>query len=442
MSLAYSAYRFTTRLASPLAGLVLGQRARAGKEDPLRLNERFARRLPVRLPGPLVWLHGASVGETQMLLELGRRLLATRSDLMLLFTSQTLTSARLVAPRLPDRAIHMMAPLDTPGAAQRFIDHWQPDLCVFGEGELWPNLLHAAEKTGAKRALVNARMTAQSATGWMRWREMFQHMLDRFDVILAADADTSQRLEALLSRPIEIAGNLKAALPPPDVDAGDVLRLKTDFVRGQRCLLAASTHDGEETLFLDAVVADKDTVLIIAPRHPERGEVIANLLRSRGISFARRSSRDAPNASTHVLLADTMGEMGLWFRLCDAVYLGGGHAPDIGGHNPLEPLRFHTPVVTGPDVFNFAALMHDLVVRGLVSIVADAPGLRGALAAASPPTASEIDALFQDADLPMNRTLAVLLPLLPPVKPRERRSSGRAGSTLPRATPRRCCANC
>ncbi|MEZ5945665.1 MAG: glycosyltransferase N-terminal domain-containing protein [Hyphomonas sp.] len=199
MTPALHAYRFLTGALAPFAGFVLRKRAAAGKEDYLRLNERYAKRMPARRSSaPLIWLHGASVGEASLLLELGNRLLAERPDLMLLYTSQTLTSARLIEPRLPQNAFHQMAPLDTPAAARRFIRHWSPDLCIFGEGEIWPNLILEAERIGARRALVNGRMTEKSAKGWMRARHTFQYLVGKFDAVLAADEDTARRLASLI----------------------------------------------------------------------------------------------------------------------------------------------------------------------------------------------------------------------------------------------------
>lgn len=414
MTPALFAYRLATRLASPFLGLVLRKRARGGKEDYLRLHERYARRLPPRRPGPLVWLHGASVGESSLLLELGRRILAERPGVLLLFTSQTMTSARLLGPLLPDNAFHAMAPLDTPAAARRFITHWKPDLCVFAEGEIWPNLIHEARRSGARIALVNARMTQKSADGWARVTGLFRQLVGRFDVLLAADLDTGQRLEGLLGRPVRAAGNLKSALPPPAANAIEMSRLSAGFIAGRRCLLAASTHPGEEELFLDAAATlDEDVALIIAPRHPERGDEIEALLKQRGLRHARRSKGVVPDKRDRVLLADTMGEMGLWMRLAGAVYLGGGHAEGVGGHNPLEPVRLSRPVASGPHVFNFTAMMESLEARGLLHTVADTAALAAFLAAPPPLPEDALSALAAEADQPMLVTLEALLPLVP-----------------------------
>lgn len=414
MTPALFAYRLATYAMSPFLGFVLRARAKAGKEDYLRLHERYAKRLPPRRPGPLVWLHGASVGESGLLLELGRRLIAARPGVMLVFTSQTQTSARLLGPLLPDNAIHAMAPLDTPQAARRFIQHWKPDICVFAEGEIWPNLIHEARKSGARTALVNARMTQKSAEGWQRVRGLFRQLVGRFDIVLAADLDTGQRLEGLLGRPVRAAGNLKSALPPPAANEVELTRIATNFIAGRRCLLAASTHPGEEEIFLDAAATlDEDVALIIAPRHPERGEEIETLLKQRGLRHARRSKGVQPDKRDRVLLADTMGEMGIWLRAATAVYLGGGHAEGVGGHNPLEPIRLNRPVATGPRVHNFADLMTSLEASGLVHKVSDSAALADFLRMPPPVPADALTALAAQSDEPMLLTLGALLPLLP-----------------------------
>ncbi|WP_348763222.1 3-deoxy-D-manno-octulosonic acid transferase [Hyphomonas atlantica] len=393
---------------------MLKRRARAGKEDYSRINERLARNLPRRMPGgSLVWLHGASVGESQLLLELGQRLLELRPDLMLLFTSQTQTSARLLGPVLPERAIHLMAPLDTPGIARRFIRHWQPDLCIFGEGEIWPNLILEAERAGAKRALVNGRMTDSSADGWNKLSGAFKRLVGRFDVVLAADTDTARRLETLLGEPVQSTGNMKSALPPPSASEIEIRRLRENFLADRRCILAASTHDGEEAIFLDALKGDDTSALIIAPRHPDRGNAVELLLKERGLTFARRSRGEVPTPRTRILLADTMGEMGLWYRLANSVFLGGGHTPGVGGHNPLEPVRLGLPVVTGPDVFNFATMMDDLEARKLIRKLKTTKAIGKALQSMAPPSQEALQELNDAADAPMALTLAALVPLLP-----------------------------
>ena len=403
-----------------VSGLVMAHRVRTGREDKARLNERHARNLPARPQGRLAWLHGASVGESLILLEVGRRLQTRHPGLQLLYTSQTQTSARLMAARLPANARHQMAPIDTPRAARRFIAHWQPGLVIIAEGEIWPNLLTMAKQADARLALINARMTEKSLSGWARWPRTAGAVFGRFDLILAADKRTATGLTKLTGRSIHSPGNLKTALPPPDADATELAELRRRFLHGRPCFLAASTHAGEEALFLDAANAlSPRPALIIVPRHPERGDEIDALVRQRGLSLARRSRGEMADQATDVLLADTLGEMGLWYRLADAVYLGGGHAEHIGGHNPLEPLQLERPVITGPVTYNFADLMPPLIRANAVRQAGNASEL--AMLAQSYLTGDDavaidrpaLSAFFADAEAPMTETVRALRSLLP-----------------------------
>jgi 3-deoxy-D-manno-octulosonic-acid transferase len=261
-----SLYRLATRALEPVAPLLLKRRAAKGKEDPARLNERLARPTVARPDGKLVWLHGASVGESLSILPLVERLTAERPDAAILVTSGTVTSAELLARRLPTGVIHQFVPVDTPGSARRFIAHWRPDLAVFVESELWPNLLLAAKGSGTRLALVSAKLSDKSFDGW-RARPFAAHLLfSGFDLILAQDARAAERFTSLGGT---VAGeaDLKfgsAALP---VDAADLARLKAAF-EGRPLLLAASTHEGEDEIVLDAYVALPDRPrLVIVPRH-------------------------------------------------------------------------------------------------------------------------------------------------------------------------------
>lgn len=416
MSIGLFFYRILGYSVTPLLRPMLRRRSKHGKEDGNRQNERLAKDLPPRPPGVLVWLHGASIGESKLLLELAKRLQTAHPGLNLLLTTQTLTSAKLMSGALPPDARHQMAPIDTPVIARRFIRHWQPDLCVFGEGEIWPNLILEAQKAGASLALVNARMTHKSLQGWSRWQELAKRLLRPFDVMIASDDATATGLSNLLDRTVTTPGNLKSALPLPPADEDTLESIKKDVIGERRCILAASTHPGEEHLFLEAMKNVPDTFLILAPRHPDRAQDIIDDLDARGISYAQRSQDQRATHETHVLLADTIGEMGLWYRLADAVYLGGAHTPGVGGHNPLEAIRLSAPVVTGPDSYNFSGMMDTLTKQGLMSCVAhDASALRAALISAAPLPDSAIAALNANADMPMRVTVEALLNTLPKV---------------------------
>ena len=411
MTVGLPLYQIATRILSLFYGTLLARRVRMGKEDANRLNERRAKKLPPRPVGRIVWLHGASVGECKLLLELGKQLQAEVPDVHLLFTSQTRTSADLVAKNLPPRSIHQMAPVDTPGNAKRFVFHWQPALGVIAEGEIWPNLVLAAKKNGARLALVNARMTEKSLTGWARWRCTAQKVFGTFNVVLAADQKTANGLNKFMGPVATSPGNLKAALPPPPPTELPAFATLREAAKGRLIYLAASTHSGEEELFLDAL-GDTNDLRIIAPRHPERAEAILKMITDRGLTCAQWSKKDAPGQDTDVVLADTIGEMGNWFRFANSVYLGGGHTPNVGGHNPIEPVMLGKPVVTGPDVYNFKDMITSLADHDLIRIVTTSEELGQTLREMPTPSETQVSELRETANAPMQATLDALLPLL------------------------------
>lgn len=362
-------YSLVTGLLEPLAPVVLRRRAARGKEEAARLGERLGHASVPRPNGPLVWLHGVSVGEATSLLPLVAALRARRPDITLLVTSGTTTAAAMLARRLPADAIHQYAPLDTPRAVRRFLDHWRPALALFAESELWPNLLTEADARGVRLALVSARMTEASARGWARFPVAAHAIFTAFDVILPQDAATAERLRRLGG----VTGprlNLKLAGDPLPADEVELGRLRA-AVAGRKVVLAASTHPGEDGLITDAVRAaagPAEALLIVAPRHPERGPELA-----RALSATRRGAGEAPDGPVYV--ADTLGELGLFFRLADVVVMGGGFAPGVGGHNPLEPARIGRPILTGSHVFNAADAYADLFADAAAIEAADAAAL-------------------------------------------------------------------
>lgn len=419
MPLGLALYRFLTQLARPFLGLVLHERVRRGKENPATLPDRYARCLPRRPDaGPFIWLHAASVGESMVQIAVAKELCREHPDVSCLFSCQTETAARLIRVALetdPAFSNHwvrqVMAPLDTPGIARRFVRHWRPDLAIFAEGDVWPNLLRALRSVPCSTALINGRMTEKSLLGWGRWPTTALDLFSGFDLILASDVRTSAGLTHLSRRPVASVGNLKTALPPPMAEPKTVAGLRSD-IGDRSVLLAASTHPGEEAIVIDALMQIPGRpFLILAPRHPERGDSLAGLLDCSGLKIARRTRGDPITPQTDVLLADTLGEMGLWYRLADTVYLGGGHAPGVGGHNPLEALRLGKPILTGPGVFNFADMMADLEKRGGVTFVSDSMELMRNYPA-SPPSSSLVKHLSQAGFGPMGKTLDALRPLI------------------------------
>lgn len=388
--LSLALYGLATRLAAPVAPALLNARARRGKEDPARLGERLGHASLPRPDGPLAWIHAVSVGEAVSALALVDWLSARRPDLALLMTTGTRTAAQMMAARLPTGAAHQYAPLDTPGAVKRFLDHWRPGLGLIVESELWPNLILGAETAGVRLALVSARITRASADGWGRAPAAARRMLGAFQVVLAQDAATADRLAAM-GRPADGRLNLKDAAEPLPVDDAGLGRLRA-AVAGRQVLLAASTHAGEDELVTAAWAAlpQPRPLLVIAPRHPARAETIAAALAPHRI--ARRSLGRQPDADTQIYLADTLGELGLFYRLADLCLVGGSLVAGVGGHNPLEPARLGAAIVSGPHVANFQDLYADLEAAGgaalargelapiLAALIAD-PDARTALAA-------------------------------------------------------------
>jgi len=370
VSLALGGYRTATALLEPLAPAVLKARLKRGKEDPARWGERLGRAGAARPHGPLIWFHGASVGESLSLLPLVERLRTERPDAGALVTSGTVTSAELLARRLPPGAIHQYVPVDAPGAVRRFLAHWGPDAAVFVESELWPNLLLGAKASGAKLALLSARVGDDSARGWARAGGAARSLFSAFDLVMAQDDATAAKLSALGARD-DGRVNLKYAGDPLPADRAELDALRAAYA-GRPVLLAASTHPGEEAQALDAFapLADR-AALVIVPRHPARGAEAAALIRSRGSPAGLRSAGDPAGPDT-TYVADTLGELGLWLRLCRAVYVGGGLVEGVGGHNPLEPARLDRPAATGPHVHNWREVYAALCAAGGITVVRDA----------------------------------------------------------------------
>ena len=363
-------YAVLTGVIEPFAPTLLRRRAARGKEDAGRLGERLGHASEARPDGPLVWLHGVSVGEAASLLPLAAALRAWRPDLALLVTSGTTTAAEMLARRLPQGVIHQYLPLDTPRAVRRFLDHWSPGLAIFVESELWPNLLQEAHARGVKLALLSARMTEESARGWARFPVAAHAIFSSFDLVLPQDDATAERVRRLGAMPGPKL-NLKLAGDPLPADDAELVRLR-EAAAGRRVILAASTHPGEDEIvveaFRTAVPDSAEALLILVPRHPDRGADLAQRFHA-----SRRAAGEAPSGPIHV--ADTLGELGLLFRLADVVVMGGGFLPGIGGHNPLEPARIGRPILTGPHAFNAAETYADLVADAAAIETADAPSL-------------------------------------------------------------------
>ncbi|MBS7539650.1 3-deoxy-D-manno-octulosonic acid transferase [Ancylobacter lacus] len=346
-------YRLGMRLATPFARLALMPRVRRGKEDPARLRERFGIASAPRPRGPLVWVHGASVGEVIAVLPLLDRLRGRGFEVLL--TSGTVTSARLAASRLPPGIVHQFVPLDAPAFLRRFLGHWRPNLVLLVESELWPTLLVEVNARGIPLLLVNARMSARSFERWQKTPRSVRALLSRVDLCLAQAREDGDRLARLGAPRVSVTGNLKFDAPPPPV-AEDALAALRRAIGTRPVFLAASTHPGEEEAVLAAHARLRATMpellTIVAPRHPERGADVVRAATEAGLPAVLRSDGYLPDRGTQIYVADTIGELGLFYRVAPLAFIGGSLVRH-GGQNPIEPIRLGCAVVHGPHVMNF-----------------------------------------------------------------------------------------
>lgn len=376
-------YRGLTRLSGPAVRLLLRRRLARGKEDAARLGERLGHPGRVRPAGRLVWIHAASVGESLAILPLVERLLAADAALHLLVTTGTVTSATLMAQRLPaPRAFHRYIPVDLPDAVDRFLAHWQPDLVLWIESEFWPNLLRGIRRRAIPAALVNARLSAKSFNQWQRVPATARRLLSPFRLALAQTETEAARLRALGLADVRAIGNLKYSARPLPADAETLAAWR--MALGERPVWCfASSHPGEEELAIAAhrqLLATQPTaLLILAPRHPARGDAVATLLQGAGLAYGRRSAGAVPEATQAVLLLDTLGELGLAFRLAPVSAIGGSFA-GLGGHNPIEPALLGSAVLYGPSMFNFAEMAAALEQADAAWPLPDAAALAPAVA--------------------------------------------------------------
>ena len=372
LPLSLHAYRLATSALSPLAGPLLNWRLSRGKEDGARLGERRGIAGAERPAGSLIWLHGASVGEALSLLPLVERL--TRNGRKVLITTGTVTSAALLATRLPAGALHQFVPLDARGYFSRFLAHWRPDALLLAESELWPNLILCASEAQIPIVLVNARMSERSLARWRRAPDFIGALLARVDLCLAQSDDDGRRLTRLGAPRVALAGNLKYDAPPPPADRQELAEL-AGLTSGRQIWIAASTHEGEEAIAAEAhrLVAQTfpDVLTLIAPRHPARGPAIQAQVSALGLAGALRSRGELPAAKTAVYVCDTMGELGLFYRLAGVVFVGKSFVGG-GGQNPIEPAKLASAILHGPQVANFADAYALLDEAGGAALVRDA----------------------------------------------------------------------
>ena len=411
-------YRKLSKAMVPLAPALIKRRLKQGKEDPARVGERRGMSRDVRPQGPLVWIHGASVGEVLAGAALIEKLRAL--NIRILVTSGTVTSAAIVAKRFPADIIHQYVPYDSPRYVARFLDHWRPSLALFVESDLWPNLILSSAARRLPMVLINGRMSQRSFPRWRRVSNTISALLGRFEVCLAQSETDAERFSALGSRNVVTTGNLKLDVPAPPADPAKLEKLLS-VTRGRPVIVAASTHPGEEEILVEAhrTLAGffPGLLSVIVPRHPDRGGAIASLVAASGLRVALRSREDLPTAASDIYVADTMGELGLFYRFAPIVFMGGSLIAH-GGQNPIEAIKLGASIVHGPHVFNFSDVYQALdkaggarqadsqetLVKQLGQLLAD-PKAREICVAASTRVVGELGGALE-------RTLTALEPYL------------------------------
>lgn len=347
-------YRFLTDAGAwPLRAL-LRLRSWRGKEDPARLAERRGLTQLPRPSGHLIWCHAVSVGESLALLSLIKRFCSS-PDTHVLLTTGTLSSARLMSDRLPAGALHQFAPWDRRGWVSRFLDHWQPDLAIRMESEIWPNTMRALKDRQIPIAVINARLSDRSMRNWARFPSTARAVFGNIDLTLAQTGTFADRFRGLGARHVDVAANLKLAAEPLGADTNDLAALREQI--GTRPVwLAASTHEGEERIALAvhrALSAElPDLLTIIVPRHPGRATEILQFGVELGVTMCQRSRNDSAKIEADVYLADTFGELGLFFRVSPVVFMGKSLTA-VGGQNPIEPAHFDCAILFGTHMENF-----------------------------------------------------------------------------------------
>lgn len=428
LPLALRLYQYASFAAAPVAPRLLARRLRQGKENAARLCERRGEASRPRPDGPLIWVHGASVGEMLTAIPLIERLCA--QDLAVLVTSGTVGSATLAEQRLPAGAMHQFIPLDAPQYVKRFLAHWRPDLALFVESELWPNLILTSAERRVPIIMVNGRVSERSFSRWKFAPASIAALLSRLDLCLAQSDADAQRYHQLGAPRVTSTGNLKLDSPAPPADE-PTLRQFAMVVGLREVIVAASTHPGEEA----AVIAchgrlrakHPSLLTVIAPRHPERGEAIAATATTAGFTAALRSRGELPKRDVDIYIADTLGELGLIYRLGTIVFMGGSLAHH-GGQNPIEAIRLGAAVLHGPHVWNFAEIYATLDQANGAQLITDEASLTALVSewlgnpAARAATADAGRAVVDKLGGALERTLTALDPYLMQLRLEQRAS--------------------
>ncbi len=420
--LALSAYRTAGYAFRPIAPLFLRLRNSKGKEIAARRSERYGISPIERPKGPIVWVHAASVGETNAVIPLIEQIVETGSQVLL--TTVTVTAATMAEKKLPKGAFHQFVPLDIVLFVRRFLDHWQPDMALFVESEMWPIIMSEVNNRDIPLIVVNGRMSERSFARWNKIPFAIKQMFGNMPLCLAQTDQDAERYKALGVEHIEVTGNLKFDVPPLSADEEELQQLRQAV--GERPIwIAASTHPGEERLFAEAhkrmSLRIPGLLTIIVPRHPDRGEEVTKELTAIVPRSQRRTDGGPIKPDTEIYICDTVGELGLFYRLSRIAFVGGSLA-DHGGQNPIEPARLGCTILHGPNVANFADVYSALDQSGGGECITSERDLIQSLARlmASPSEVHRRSELARHALRPfagaLDATLMALMPFLNPLK--------------------------
>jgi len=347
--LIYQLYKLASFLSYSFIKLLLLLRVYRGKEDRLRYTEKLGFFKLNKPEGKLLWFHAASVGEFNAILPIIKALNTEFPALNILITTVTLTAANIASKNLPAAAIHQFAPLDNINIIKRFLAHWQPDIVIWTESEFWPNMLVEASKK-AKLLLINASISKRSFARWQRAKSLAKFIIGKFSLILAQSNETKNYLEQLGIENIIYTGNLKFIAANFIFDQEEFVKLQNQ-IKNRLVIMGASTHAGEEEMLANIHNNLKgkypELLTILAPRHVERVEEVKSLLKSLKLNFVTRASK-RPINNSDIMLVDTMGEFGLFYRLTQVVCIGGSWVRI--GHNFIEPAKLKNLVIFGPNM--------------------------------------------------------------------------------------------
>ncbi len=361
----FALYRQVTRIFGFLLSFILFKRKINGKESPTRYIEKKAIITKTRPNGKLLWIHGASVGESQSALVLVKKILGKTPDINILVTTGTLTSAQLMEKQLPSNAFHQFYPLDRPKWVRRFLNHWKPDTILWMESELWPNMLHEIKKDSIPAILVNARLSPKSFKIWQRFPKFAKKVLTTFDKILCQTDEYRKNFDDLGASNTVTTDNLKYSSAPLSYDLGNFKKLKNSTAN-RKIWLYASTHEGEEEIahIIHKKLAKRipNLLTIIVPRHPERRDNIKQKCASFNLNACYRGTKkELPSNDHDIYIADTLGELGLFYALSPIAVIGRSLSNDGGGgHNPIEAAQLDCAVIHGVNIQNLQQIYDEM----------------------------------------------------------------------------------